>query len=380
VWSPDGQMVAFLAGADNNADELWTVPVSETGQGTAIPTSFKLPGKTRMPLAGWTSDDKIGLILGSPNSPTHQAIYTVPASGGKATQITPSGSFYFPRWSPDGGSIWFLDANTRFTLGSVPSGGGSVSTIPTGTNPAVQGVPPGGGNVISPDGKRLVFAGSAENGKGVNLWVMPLEGGQPTQLTLSPSTLQQQDRYPCWSHDGKSLLFIRVQDWQETWYASTNIYMMPAEGGEARPVTSASDAVSYNSIACSPDGKWVAYFSYDSNLSKDKTSPGGFSANSIKIKPIDGGAPRIVTRVDHSSGNQELCLFPDGKKLAYNANGKLWVVSVDGGEPVEVETGVDAELLHVSWSPDGQRLAFTGYRYGDPELWLMSDFLPLVKR
>jgi len=98
VWSPDGQMVAFLAGTDNSADELWIVPVSEPGHGTAIPTSFKLPGKTSTPLAGWTSDDKIGLILGSPNSPTHQAIYTVPASGGKATQVTPSGSFYFPRW------------------------------------------------------------------------------------------------------------------------------------------------------------------------------------------------------------------------------------------------------------------------------------------
>ena len=50
------------------------------------------------------------------------------------------------------------------------------------------------------------------------------------------------------------------------------------------------------------------------------------------------------------------------------------------GESVEVETGLDAYLRHISWSPDGQKLAFTGFRYADPELWLMEDFLPLVKR
>ena len=160
MWSPDGQMVAYLTGTESNdADELWIVPVSEAGGGIAGPTSFKLPQLTHMPIAGWTSENKIGLIMGSPTTPTHQALYTVPASGGKATQVTPSGSFYMPRWSPDGASIWFLNGDARFTLGSVPSGGGSLSTISTGTNPAVQEVPPGGGNIISPDGQKLAFRG-----------------------------------------------------------------------------------------------------------------------------------------------------------------------------------------------------------------------------
>ena len=87
-----------------------------------------------------------------------------------------------------------------------------------------------------------------------------------------------------------------------------------------------------------------------------------------------------MARVDHSEGNEELCWSPDGKKLAFNAGSKIWTVSVDGGKPVEVETGLDAYLRHISWSPDGQKLAFTGFRYADPELWLMEDFLPLVKR
>ncbi|MEJ2147643.1 MAG: hypothetical protein P8020_21185, partial [Acidobacteriota bacterium] len=149
-------------------------------------------------MAGWTSDNKIGFVWGGDT--VDRVIYSVPASGGKAAQVTPSGDFYFPRWSPDGERIWFLNGDTPHTLGSVPSSGGTVRNLAT----TVQEVPPGGGNVISPDGKNVVFAGFGGSGKGVNLWIMPLEGGQPAQLT---SPMGQQDRFPCWCDEGRSLLF-----------------------------------------------------------------------------------------------------------------------------------------------------------------------------
>jgi Tol biopolymer transport system component len=137
LWSPDGQLIAYLGGPANRTDELWIVPVSDDGRGTAAPASFKMPRATNLPLAGWTSDNKIGLVF---ESLTEQAIYTVPAEGGKATQITPQGAFEFPRWSPDGQSIWFLTADTASALGSVAAGGGAATTIRTGSNPPVQAV------------------------------------------------------------------------------------------------------------------------------------------------------------------------------------------------------------------------------------------------
>jgi hypothetical protein len=46
-----------------------------------------------------------------------------------------------------------------------------------------------------------------------------------------------------------------------------------------------------------------------------------------------------------------------------------------------VETGLASlDVTNLSWSPDGRTLAFVGSRLVDPELWLMEDFLPLVKR
>ena len=377
VWSPDGRMLAFLTKGRYQYDEIWIVPVSEKGLATNTPTIFKLPEETGHPLAGWTSDNKIGLIYGGKQVDT--AIYSVPASGGGATQISPSGSFFHPRWSPDGERILFLTAMSR-TLGSVPSGGGAVSNLST---EFVQEVPNGGGNFISPDGKKVVFCGMdmrkiVNNAVTANgIWIMPLEGGQPTPLTVSTvSPESSHDRYPCWSHDGKSVLFIRTQYPQ----GSSDIYMISAEGGEARPITSASDEVASSSVASSPDGKWVAYFSHDSALSEGKAPPASDSANCIKIKPIDGGPSRIVTQVQHVSGHEELCWSPDGKMIAYNADMGIWVVPANGGEPKQVGTGLDKSLVrnHVSWSPDGRTFAFAGYRIVDPELWLMEDFLPLV--
>jgi Tol biopolymer transport system component len=31
----------------------------------------------------------------------------------------------------------------------------------------------------------------------------------------------------------------------------------------------------------------------------------------------------------------------------------------------------------MAWSPDGKTIAFSGLQGGEPELWLMEDFLPL---
>jgi len=33
--------------------------------------------------------------------------------------------------------------------------------------------------------------------------------------------------------------------------------------------------------------------------------------------------------------------------------------------------------LQMAWSPDGKTIAFSAQLGGEPELWLMADFLPL---
>ena len=69
-----------------------------------------------------------------------------------------------------------------------------------------------------------------------------------------------------------------------------------------------------------------------------------------------------------------------GMRCAYVSNGKLWTVAVNGGNPQEINTGLDAIHLKIDWSKDGKKIAFGATQGGEHELWLMEDFLPLVKR
>jgi Tol biopolymer transport system component len=355
VWSPDGKMIAFLTVSGSGSKELWIVPVSERGGRVAAPTKIALPNAAYELPAGWTSENKIALFFPSPH---HQAIYTIPASGGKATQVTPSGIPSHPRWSPDGKRIYL-----RWGLGelaSIPTGGGEPSLIPKGSDPTLIEASPGGGNAISPDGKKIVFSGGHKGLEGVHIWTIPVGGGEPTRLTTPPTD----NRFPCWSPDGNTIAFISYRKTEGNTFLS-HIYTVPAEGGEVRQVTSESDRVTWSTIAWSPDGKLLAYFSKDA----------------VRIIPAAGGESRDVVKVGSTNPHSGLAWSPDGKRLAYTSEGRIWTSSLDGGTPTEVKTGLDAGAFHMAWSPDGEKLAFSASKGGwqEPELWLMEDFLPLLK-
>ncbi len=358
VWSPDGRMIAFTrkAGGDSTSKEICIVPVSETANPQASPTQIELPLETFDILAGWTPDNKIGLLL---TDPAHLAIYTVPASGGNATQITPPSYPIEPTWSPDGKRIYFRWG--RGGIASVPAEGGEVSKGPLHADSEFYEAMPGGGNAVSPDGKKITFSGAKrvfrDNKRDfeVDIYTIPVKGGEPKKLTKSPG----QDRYPCWSPDGKSIAFVRSHVKSKGEYV-WDIYIIPSRGGDVRKLTSESDDVSRAYIDWSPDGKLIAYFSKDT----------------IRVIPVQGGEPRIVVKVEDVSSHSELAWSPDGSKLVYSSKGSIWVVSLDGGEPEEIKTGLDAKATHLSCSPDGKKIAFTASKGGDTELWLMENFLP----
>jgi Tol biopolymer transport system component len=70
---------------------------------------------------------------------------------------------------------------------------------------------------------------------------------------------------------------------------------------------------------------------------------------------------------------------PDGREIAYESGGRIWAASLGGGTPRVVATNLDAIPHDLSWSPDGSRIAFTATKNLNPELWLMEDFIHLVK-
>jgi Tol biopolymer transport system component len=60
-----------------------------------------------------------------------------------------------------------------------------------------------------------------------SLWILPMRGGEAKRIT--PDLLEA--RQPAWSPDSQSIAFQGYDD--GTWH----IYVIPREGGDARPVT-----------------------------------------------------------------------------------------------------------------------------------------------
>jgi Tol biopolymer transport system component len=365
TWSPDGRMIAFgqlvRATTTSPRSEVYIIPMSEKGNPLASPVQIELPLFSRDFLTGWTPDNKIGLLL---ETPYHMYAYTVPISGGKATQVSPlDGIASHPRWLPDGKRI-----SIRWQgggLGSVPGDGGEVKVhggIEAAKNKNGFFISyPSGGISVSPDGRSIVFSGGWAK-SGPYLYTVPVEGGEPKQIASG-------GRYPCWSPDGKWIAYLAPETVGDD-ESIEAIFKIPAEGGEPHKITSASDHVTVAGIDWSPDGKTIVYFSKKADV------PEG----ALSRVPVAGGASWEVCRVQDVRAWSDVSWSPDGQKIAFVSKGKIWTVPAEGGEPAEVKADVDAQVYELDWSPDGRKIAFSGESGMDIEFWFMENFLHLLKK
>jgi Tol biopolymer transport system component len=153
---------------------------------------------------------------------------------------TAAGVEAFASWFPDGKRIAFVSAQE----GSPP--GVSVLDLDAGVTrelfPSLREV---NFPKISPDGSRFAFHSGAAGA--VNVWTIPLTGGEPTQVTFDPELAG----WPCWSPDG-STLAVEVKRGYDTY-----VGVVPSGGGEIRLLTSSSGQSWTGSW--SPDGQRIAF-------------------------------------------------------------------------------------------------------------------------
>src|SRR6266576_2906883 len=105
-----------------------------------------------------------------------------------------------------------------------------------------------GATAWSPDGKTIAFISNISGRN--NLWLVPADGGWPTQLTVS----DQRQTAPAWSPDGKWIAYMSDYDGDEQW----DIFLVSPNTGQVVNLTNTRE-IAEESPTWSRDGKWIVY-------------------------------------------------------------------------------------------------------------------------
>lgn len=194
-WSPDGQWLAFSALGDD--DDLWVVAADGTGPRVLQRGFVAVSGAP-----AWSPGGRELAVLG----------FVGPGPG----------------VGPD--AVYFVDAQTGRILRSLP---------------APRGLGFGGDIAWSPDGAWLAFDAVGEGGvpAGSGIYLVHRDGGGLRLLTSWSCPENVCDALdPIWSPDGTRVAFTRSLPEAGSDGNLGDIYIVPMEGGEARPVTRDSAA------------------------------------------------------------------------------------------------------------------------------------------
>lgn len=197
VWSPDGARFVFVSdtGVGDNSRNLW---IRERANVSQVNRIYTHPERN-LKQPAWSPDGtRIAFVAYTTPPPDFTAeILLVSAEGGEAVQWSSGGTLNLsPAWSPDGSRIAFC---------SNRSGAFEVWVAPVDGGEPTQLTHEGGDYPDwSPDGTRIAFE-SERSGNG-DLWIMDANGANPSQVTVDP----MHEWSPTWSPDGTRLCFVRL--------------------------------------------------------------------------------------------------------------------------------------------------------------------------
>ena len=99
------------------------------------------------------------------------------------------------------------------------------------------------------------------------------------------------------------------------------------------------------------------------------SAAGAATAAPIDLPPASAGA-RVRFDV-HEGTSMAVSIAPDGKTLALDLQGSLWVLPAKGGRARRI-SDLFSDARQPAWSPDGKRLAFFAYREGNYDLYTVA--------
>jgi eukaryotic-like serine/threonine-protein kinase len=385
AFSPGGRQLAFVR--DNPGSETSLIVTESDGTGERQLSARKIPDPFSEQGISWSPDG--GTIAVGAYSGGECYVYTVQVADGALKRVGSKSWRHILRvaWLPDSSGfvlgaqdsangplqLWELsypdgqarritnDLNDYIDLDLTADSSALVTVLREVRSNLWVGMPPNqllqiGHEVASQEGLfgliwtaggRIAY-GSLASGRR-ELWVMDAEGRDARQLTTGADL--QFFSTPASCPDGSILFASGV-------FGAANVYRISADGNNRRQLTSEG---TNGAPSCSPDGKWVVF-----NASRG----GDYTLWRI---PLEGGTPEQIT--DYASAFPTFS--PDGKWIAFEdyaqpRASKIAVVPLGGGKPVRTfdffVSGV-AGYPVIRWTNDGRALTYVLDKQGVSNIW-----------
>lgn len=227
----------------------------------------------------------------------------------------------------------------------------------------------------SPDGSRLAFVDGAVEGRGPQIFVLPMTGGEARQVTRAPEGVASF----AWSADGLGFFYtsrdpaprLEGEERHNRSFAvgdhssltreaprPAQLWYQALDGGEAERLTEGPETV--GGLRVSPDGRTLAL------ALRRSPETGARNETVLRLLDLESGETR---ELDNPPGTYLRGFSPDGRYLAiarprgaepaYTPDG-IFLVSVAGGTAVDVSSDIDRDLGAVEWLPDGHSMLVTG--------------------
>jgi dipeptidyl aminopeptidase/acylaminoacyl peptidase len=247
---------------------------------------------------------------------------------------------------------------------------------------------------LSPNGQQVAFTVQTvdvqSNTKPTQIYVVPVSGGTPSQLTREGSS----NGRARWSPDSRQIYFVSDRG------GSSQVWVMNADGSSPRQITRLSSEAS--GILITPDGSKILFLSsvypecaaddacnfrrideaakskvkarvYTSLLYRHWNQWADLRRQHLMVINTDGSELKDLTPGPHNvppfslGGPDDYAISPDSREVAFtmnvdpdqasSTNSDVYVTSIDGGEIRKITAGPGADNAPL-YSPDGKVLTF----------------------